>query len=515
MKHLRVLSALAAVLLALPILAVDAQDMDVQEIELENGMTVISVRRPETPRVFCSLFFNVGGVNETAGKTGLAHMLEHIMFKGTKVMGTKDFEKDFAVMKQIDEVSARIYELEKIVVTSTRAGREVPTEVSTELESLNAKRMELLDEQRQFMNKEELWGRYMQAGGTGLNASTGRDTTQYYVELPSNKLELFFWLETDRMANPIMREFYPERDVVIEERRMRIESTPTGRIFEAFNSLFYEAHPYRNPIIGWPSDLNNLQREDAIEFFNTYYAPNNCVAVLVGDLDHANVKSLTERYFSTLKRGKTEPPIIATFDPKPVAEKRMHAEADTDDSLYLEWPTVPNLHPDMYALDMLAEVLSGRSGRLYKDLVETKQIALGAGASQSNQRYAGGFYLSAQPKPGNHQACEEALVATLWSLKENPPTDQELQAAKNQYAASLIDQLRDNQNIAFMLARLELAGDWSNVEGIVERYNKVTREEILDVLDRYFAPEAKTVLWIKRKAKEEAAPQTTDPSGKE
>ena len=220
------------------------------------------------------IFYVTGSVHEHPGNTGIAHLLEHMLFKGTKKVGVTDAGKDSVILGQIDEVMAKMRRLPP----SDTAGRK----------GLKRTYDSLLAAERELLIKYELWEAYEKAGGTGLNAFTSDLMTAYFVTLPKNRLELFLWLESDRMQNAVLREFYPERDVVMEERRMRVEDSPTGRYWESLMGVFYEAHPFRFPTIGYPSDIRNLTKQQAEEHYHAYYKPNNAILVLAGDIDVEN-----------------------------------------------------------------------------------------------------------------------------------------------------------------------------------------------------------------------------------
>ena len=227
-------------------------NLPVHKEVLDNGLTVLLHPNKQAPTVSCRLFYVTGSVHEVPGKSGLAHILEHELFKGTKKVGVSDSVADARFMATQDSLQA-------LIRSAKLAGD------TAKLKDLNAKHDSVLNEHRKIFVKDELWGAYQAAGGTGLNAFTTDLMTAYIVTLPKNKIELFMWLEADRMQNAVLREFYSERSVVREERRMRYDDKPTGRYYESLNSLIYEAFPYRVPTIGWPSDIENPTREKARE----------------------------------------------------------------------------------------------------------------------------------------------------------------------------------------------------------------------------------------------------------
>ena len=284
-----------------------AAAVPVEEFELDNGMRFLLVNRPELTTVAAAWVAHVGSADERPGITGLAHFFEHMMFKGTHTIGTKDIERDLEIIAEQEAVQERIRAELREQRRRWRLGEiDDPYDPGHRTDTLNALRtefQELVEEQRELMVKDELDKVYTDGGGTSLNAFTSYDFTVYINQLPANRLELWFWLESDRLLNPVFREFYAERDVVYEERRLRTESTPTGRYDEQADAMFWQSHPYSWPVIGWASDLEVISKAQADEFFATYYAPNNLSAVLVGNFDPAEVRKLAERYFGRLPNG--------------------------------------------------------------------------------------------------------------------------------------------------------------------------------------------------------------------
>ena len=430
----------------------------VERFELENGMRVLLLPLKRAPIVSCRLFYQTGSVHEHAGNTGIAHLLEHEMFKGT----------------------------EKIA-------------------------------------SNELWELYESHGGTGLNAFTSSLMTAYFVTLPADRLELFFWLESDRMQNAVMREFDSERDVVREERRMRYDDSPTGRYFETLEATFWEGHPYRNPTIGWPSDIARLSKEQAEEHFRRFYKPSNAILVLVGDFDPARAKELTARYFAPIPPGERLPDL--TFrEPVQVGPKRFaQYKDDATPRVDILFHTPGIGDPDLFALDVAEGVLNGRTGRLYRDLVEGKRIATSASAGNAVQKWESSFELSASVRPGaDAKAVEEALWDEIRRLQFEEIDPRELEKVKTQLIATNWRRLRDMEHLATQLAFFEMNGDWTLVTRFAEEVAKVTPAEVREAALRYLkvsnsttgtilpASESPDAVWTiapgaEKKAGEEAA----------
>ncbi len=311
--------------------------------------------------------------------------------------------------------------------------------------------------------------------------------TAYFVTLPKNRLELFLWLESDRMQNGVLREFYSERDVVMEERRMRVEDSPTGRYWESLMGVFYEAHPFRFPTIGYPSDIRNLTKEQAEEHYRAYYKPNNAILVLAGDIDAKAAMAGIKRYFGPIKRGEEFPPVV-TEEPQQPGEKRLVVRKnDAKPRLDVLFHTPGFPHEDLYALDILEGALSGRSGRLYRKLVKEQKIALSAGAGNGADKYTSSFHVSADldGKPQLDKV-EKAVWDVLYDLGRKPITERELARAKNQVAARTLRQLQNIEELATELAFWEMRGGWDWINRFPENVQKVTAQQVQDVSKKYF-----------------------------
>lgn len=492
--------------LLLPLLA-RGQKVEVQEAVLENGMKLLMVERHESPTVACGWVARVGSVNESPGITGISHLFEHMMFKGTKTIGTKDYEKDKAILEQQDRVRKEMEAEYSLLRTKLRKGEITgsiydPENATPRLRELKAELEKLYAEEKANIVKDELDQIYTREGASGLNAFTTNDQTAYFVTVPANKLELWFWLESDRLANPVFREFYSERDVVREERRMRVESTPTGKFQEQFEAMFWQSTPYHHPVVGWPADLESITREQAETYFATYYAPNNITAVLVGDFQPEKALELAKRYFGRLPRGFQEPPEVISEEVEPLAEKRFLAEAETNPSVVIRLPAVPFGHKDQYALELAAALLNQRTGRLYKRLVEEKSVAVGEpSAVFGPMKYAGYFEVEAEVKEGvDPSTVEEALWGELERLAQEPVGERELQKVKNQALANSFRRLQSNFFLLLQLMLYDSFGDWRFINEAPGKLQAVTAQDIQAVCSRLFKKERRSVAIYLRKA---------------
>ena len=482
-------------LISLPL---SAQQVDVIEHELGNGLRILMVQRPGDPSIAAGWVAHVGSVNENPGITGMAHLFEHMMFKGTQTIGTKDYEIDRRIMAQKDSLRALMRKEESRMREMQRRGviediRD-PDAWLEHYRELEREFRDLIEAQREIIIKDELSRIYSNAGATGLNAFTSSDVTFYIITVPSNRIELFFWLESDRLLNPVFREFYAERDVVREERRLRIDSTPTGKFDETFESLFYTSHPYSWPIIGWPSDVENITREQANDFYDVYYGANNLTFVMVGDLDPDHIIQLSEKYLSRLPASPRPVPEVITEEITPVAEKRMVAYAETNPTVRVRYHTVPHNHKDAFALDVLSGILSGRTGRLYRDLVLDKDMATEVSAFNNSMKYAGYFQFSGVAK-GDYapEDVEKEIYRHIDRLRNELVEERELQRVKNQSIANSYRRLGSNFFLMIQLGIYEGMDSWTYLNESPERILEVTVEDIQRVVNKYFDDEVRTV----------------------
>jgi len=462
--------------------------LNVKEHTLGNGMKILMIPKPGVPRVVCHIYYKVGSINEKPGITGSAHIHEHLMFKGTKIMGVTDFEKDAAIDRQIDELYDQIYR-EKYWKTNGDQAK---------IAALQKKADELILAEKQYIIKDDLWGLYMKNGGTGLNASTGNENTGYYVTLPSNKVELQMLLEADRMQNAYFREFYSEKDVIMEERRLS-ENGPGYFFSEQVDAAFYAASPYHWDVVGWMDDLKKVTKADLVEFHNTYYIPNNAVAIYVGDFDPAKVVEMAEKYFGRIPKGPDVEP-IRTLEPPQYSEKRMYGEGPAPTSLQIRFHIPMAGNPDVAPLSVLAGILGaggggprggggGGTGRLNKILVQEKQLAVNASASNRASWYVGAFQFSASPrldKGVKPEDLEKEIWAEVEKIKKEGVTADEIQKIKNRSEAGFVRSLASTSGLAGSVGRAELHRGWRSILEDIEAIKKVTNEDIKRVAAKYF-----------------------------
>lgn len=482
-----------------------AQKIEVLEERLENGLTLLLVPRHDEPSVAGGWVAHVGSANERPGITGIAHLFEHMMFKGTPTIGTTNYTRDLAIMDEQERIRGAMRAEEAARRQAWRRGDLDdplgPADHSPRLRELEAAFARLVQEQRAVLVKNEFDRIYRGAGGSGMNAYTTQDATAYFVTVPANKLELFMWMESERLLHPVFREFYAERNVVLEERRMRTEATPLGKYEESLNAMFWEAHPYQWPVIGWPSDLMAISKADADAFYAAGYAPQNITLILVGDFDPAAARALVARYFGRIPRGERPLPDVVTLELPGVAEKRLNAAVDANSQVNIMWKSVPAGHRDGYALRVLGQLLDTRTGRLHKALVRERNLATDCYAMQRGMRWAGVFYAGGEAAAGHTpEEVEAGIYREVERLQQEEAPADELLKVKNNFAANEYRKLTSNGSILMQLLRSEGSGNWREFQEGGAKIQAVTAADVRRVATRYLTRENRTVGLFTRNA---------------
>ena len=459
-------------------------DLSVRDTVLSNGLRVLVHQNRSVPTVACRLFYATGSVHEHPGGTGVAHMLEHMLFKGTRKIGTTDSTADARFLPVLDSLD-----------DLRRAARD--TRDTAASRRLKRTMDSVTVQYRKTFVKEELWQSFQAAGGTGLNAFTTDLATAYFVTLPRNVVEMYFWLEADRMVNGVMRDFHAERDVVREERRMRYENRPEGRYWETLEHIFWGAHPYGNPTIGWPADIENYTRAQIEEHYAKYYGPRNAVLVLAGDISPDTAFAWAAKYFGPIRKGVSFPS-VRSEDPEPVGQKRFVSIRDNaKPSLDILFPTPAIQDPDAPAFEILEGVLSGAAGRLEPLLVDSLRLVTEAGGANNPRSYASQFYVGATLGQGvDPRVVEELLFDQVARLRDSLISDRELVRVKNRVLAARIAKLRNMESVATDLGFMALYGDWKLIRTFPEAVDRVTAEQVREAARRWLKPERATVGWL-------------------
>jgi predicted Zn-dependent peptidase len=464
------------------------------EHKLANGLTVLMVERHQTPVVSINITFAVGGINEQVGQTGLAHFYEHMAFKGTRMVGTKDYEKEKPILDELARVGT---ELDRRQREIDKKNDGVTAEEQAVVDSLQRRFTDLQTQAAQYVVGNEVALLYQRHGGVGFNASTGKDLTRYTISLPANRLPLWAAIEADRMANPVLREFYKERGVVMEERRLRNEDSPMGLLFETFTSAAFRAHGYGVPTIGWGSDILSLTPADTEAFFKAYYGPNRATIALVGDINPTETIDLIERTFGKIPAA-IDSEARTAVEPEQRGERRVEVEFDAEPSIVIGYHKPGLGHPDDDVFDVIDAVLSdGLTSRLHRKLVREQKLAasVGSDANHPGVRAPNLFIITATPlAPHSTAEVEAAIYEELERLKREPVSPKELERVINSLDADMVRALRSSSGLASQLALYQaVAGDWRYILKSRDKIAAVTAADVQRVAAQYFTKSNRTV----------------------
>ncbi len=475
--------------LTLPLAAQDLASFEkrVTVKTLPNGLTVLILRRNEAPVFSFFTMVDTGSSQDPLSKTGLAHMMEHMAFKGTPDIGTTNYAEEKVALAKVEQAYAA-FEAERI----KRVGKD-----PEKLAQLQKEWQEATKAADKFVIKNQFGEIVESHGGVGMNAFTNYDETAYHYSMPSNMIELWAAIESDRFSNPVMREFYKERNVVMEERRMSTDSEPTGRMIEQFLGTAFAANPYHRPTIGYASDLQAFSATDAENFFHRYYLPSNMVIALVGDLDPDRVMPVVERYFSQLPTNP-KPTEVTTVEPPQNSVREVKMQ-DMAQPIYLEGYHRPSyLDPDDAVYDAITDIMSnGRTSRMYRSMVRDQKIAAAAAGFSGwpGTKYAHLFAFYGVPLPGHTNAeMQKGIQAQINKLKTEDVTDDELQMFKTRTKADLIRGLASNEGLAEQLAIYQTRyGDWRELFKYLDKVDKVTKADIRRVANKVFVEGNRTI----------------------
>ena len=470
----------------------------VTQFTLPNGLTFLVIERHEAPVVSFHTYVNAGAVDDPKGLTGLAHMFEHMAFKGTPTIGSKNWPEE---KKALDAIEAAYNRLD---AERNKLFKADPKKI----EALEAEVKAAIAKADTYVQSNE-YDRIVESnGGVGMNAGTAEDQTTYFYSFPSNRIELWFLLESERFLHPVFREFYKERDVVREERRMRIESSPQGQLVEALGSTAFAAHPYKNSPAGWASDIESLRATDAEAFYQKYYGPSNLTIGIAGDVNPAEAKKLAEKYFGRIP-ARPPPPRVNTVEPVQNGEKRVMVASPAQPFLVVAYKRPDQYSKDDAVLDVLEQILSGgRTSIIYKEMVRDKKIALGAAsyATYPGGKYPSLFVFFVVPNSGHTiDEMEKSVYEIIDRVKKEKPDAEALQRVKTNLRADLIRKLDSNSGLASELCAYQAGyGDWRKLFTVLDEYDHVTAEDVQRVAQKYLIESARTVAYTYTPSKGDA-----------
>ncbi len=463
---------------------------NVRELLLPNGMKFLLYRRGEAPIFTGYVRFRAGGIEEEMGKTGLAHFLEHMAFKGTRTLGTTDFEKEKPILDEIEKVGEEL-------------GLEYRGTPSTEkIAALKERLKTLHQEEAKYLVTEEVAKTMQENGGDDYNATTSKDMTSYFVSLPSDKLKFWATMESERIFKPVFREFYEEKDVVLEERRMRVDNDPDGLLYEALLEKAFEKSPYRWPTIGHEKDLLGLTIKDLEAFFRRYYTPSRAVGTLVGNFDMEAAERILRETFGKIEAADTTEAPVPVEEPPQAGERPVLLSRPARPRLMIAYhkPTLPN--EDDYLFDLLDQILGrGRSSRLYRSLVLDKKVASDVDTESSipGSRLPNLFLIEATPI--GVRTPEEVLRmidVEIERIQREGVTPEELEKVKNRLTMDLLWKMKTNEGLASQLSYFQVvAGDWRYLAGYLDQINRFGTEDIKRLATQYLNRNNRTIAILK------------------
>lgn len=453
---------------------------------LPNGMKFIVLERHDAPVVSFHVYADVGSANESYGITGVSHILEHMAFKGTKTVGTKDYA---AEAKVLDEVDSAYLEMKR---EEAKANPD-----AAKIDELKKKFIELEKKAKEYVVNNEYFDMMMREGDRGVNAYTSNDATQYINSLPSNRLEFWMAMTSDRFLNPVFREFYKERDVIMEERRLGLETQPTGKLMEDFMAVAFKAHPYHHVVVGHMSDLQSITRKDVEEYFKKFYSPSNLTAGIVGDVKAEEVFKLANTYFGRIPSGPRPEP-VRTKEPEQWGERRVAVSAKSQPYLLMGYHIPDAKHKDSRALEAMANILGqGSSSRLYTSLVKDKKIAVMAASSSGfpSDKFPNLFVFMVMTAAGKTAAeCQAAIEDEIEKIKKDSVTEDELTKFKRSTIKGLLDQMKSNANMAALLTYADVVlGGFDKALDQINEIKALTAADVKRVANQYFTKNNRTI----------------------
>ncbi len=466
--------------------SMDKMKARIQEKTLKNGMKFIVMEQREAPVASFHVYADVGSAQESYGITGISHILEHMAFKGTTTVGTRDFAAEAKILDELD----RVFESLSLEEAKLRPDEK-------KVGDLKARFAELQNQAKDYVVNNEYFDLVMQQGDTGVNAYTSYDATQYINSLPANKLEFWMAVTSDRFLNPVFREFYKEREVIMEERRLSVETQPIGKLLEDFMAVAYKAHPYHHHVIGHMSDIQAIRHQDVKDYFKKFYSPSNLTAAIVGDVDAAEVFRLAELYFGRIPSGPRPEP-IRTREPEQWGERRAAVTAQSQPVLLMGYHKPDVRHADNGAMDALANILGqGRSSRLWESLVKKEKAATQVACFNNfpGEKYPNLIAFFSMPSKDKTVAQSLELIdREIEKIKREPVSAQELAKYKRMTKKALIGQMKSNARMAALLTQYDVVqGDWRLVFDELAAIDRITAADIQRVANAYLLAGNRTV----------------------
>ena len=448
---------------------------------LKNGLRVILYDRGDAPVFAGAVVVRVGGTDEAIGETGISHLFEHMAFKGSDAVGTTDYRRERKLLERLEEIAAR-----------SKAGESLTPDEKKEWDEIH-------EELRSIWISDDFTRRYDQRGATGQNATTDSEFTKYFVNLPRSAFEFWCEMEADRLIKPVMRQFYQERDVVLEERRMRFEDDPGGKLYELLLGVAYQRHPYRAPVIGYERDIRSITATKLEAFRRRFYVPSNIVVSIVGRVDPEKDLPVIERYFGQLPAGPAVSHEALAEGPQE-GERKVVITMQASPELIVAYrkPNYPD--PDDAPISVMAEILAGsKVSPLYTELVKRRQVAASIGNDEGpGITYPNLLMFSATVKaPHSTDQVLSAFDSVINRFRRTGATAEQLEVAKRSIGMSYLGHLQSNQSLALDFATSELAyGTWRASVDWYDAMSKVSLADIHRVAQKYLVPESRTIATI-------------------
>ena len=457
----------------------------VRQFTLDNGVRVIMYRRGEAPIFAGAVTVRVGSTDEPTGFSGISHLVEHMAFKGTPEIGTSDYSKERRLLTKVEEIAAQ-----------SKGGTALSESQKKEWDSLQ-QQLENLWKTEEFSQQYEI------QGSNGLNAETSAELTQYFVSLPRASFEFWLQRESGRLLEPVLRQFYQERDVVLEERRMNWDDRPQGKMWERLISTAFIRHPYRNPLIGYPDEVGSFTATQLKEFMKQFYVAGNIVVTLVGDVDPDRDRPLIEQYFGQLPKAVAPTRIIPTEPPQD-GERSTTVLAPSEPEIWVAYRRVAFADPDSAALSLMGDILAGSNvSPLFEQLVKKDRVATavdygeGPGTAYPNLLM---FTMSTRSGHSNDEVLKD-FDRTIERFKAAGPSEHEVDVSKRRLTVNFLQGLDKNMSLAKSLASAELLyGDWHEMDRWYQSLSKVTPEEVKRVAQRYLRAKYRTIVRLERES---------------